>query len=122
MPSIERRWVNKTQPQTLQIGVILLYLNAVFFLVFAVLGGGLGRIGALVAVGQAAGGFGIANERKWGYWLGLAAAVFPLLYVVAILGVGGLLAYGLLNLIFEVALVALLLHPQSRDYERIWFK
>jgi hypothetical protein len=23
---------------------------------------------------------------------------------------------------FEVALVLLLLHPQSREYERIWFK
>jgi hypothetical protein len=23
---------------------------------------------------------------------------------------------------FEVALVALLLHPQSREYQRIWFK
>ena len=28
----------------------------------------------------------------------------------------------IINLMFAVALVALLLHPMSRDYERIWFK
>jgi hypothetical protein len=28
----------------------------------------------------------------------------------------------IINLIFDGALVALLLHPQSRDYQRIWFK
>ena len=29
---------------------------------------------------------------------------------------------GIVELMFEVALVLLLLHPQSREYERIWFK
>ena len=28
----------------------------------------------------------------------------------------------ILNLIFDAALVALLLHPESRGYQRIWFK
>ena len=28
----------------------------------------------------------------------------------------------ILTLLFDGALVALLLHPQSRDYQRIWFK
>jgi hypothetical protein len=28
----------------------------------------------------------------------------------------------LVPLAFTVALLALLLHPQSRDYQRIWFK
>ena len=28
----------------------------------------------------------------------------------------------LLGLMFAIALIALLLHPQSRDYQRIWFK
>ena len=31
-------------------------------------------------------------------------------------------ATNLLELIFEIALVALLVHPQSRDYQRIWFR
>ena len=32
-----------------------------------------------------------------------------------------LLGYSTVNLMFEIALVALLLHPQSRDHQRIWF-
>ena len=28
----------------------------------------------------------------------------------------------LVNAMFPVALFALLLHPQSRDYQRIWFR
>ena len=27
-----------------------------------------------------------------------------------------------ITLIFEIALIALLLHPQSRDYQKVWFK
>lgn len=105
-----RRWTNPTQPQTLQIAVFLLYINAVL----ALLRGGLIE----VALGGA-GGFGIANERKWGYWVGLAAACLP--FAVRLAFGGPLLGYSLINLMFEVALVALLLHPQSRDYQRIWF-
>ena len=37
------------------------------------------------------------------------------------LGVG-VFSTGLINLMFEIALIALLLHAQSRDYQRIWFK
>jgi len=38
-------------------------------------------------------------------------------------GVGDVFATGdVIELMFEVALVLLLLHPQSRDYQRIWFK
>ena len=111
-----RRWTNPSQPQTLQIAVFLLYINSFF----ALIGGGLfSRFGLLVVVGGVGAGFGIANERKWGYGLGLLMAFLPfilaLAYHVSILGVG------LINLAFEIALVALLLHPQSRDYQRIWF-
>ena len=28
----------------------------------------------------------------------------------------------LVNMAFSIALVALLLHPQSREYQRIWFR
>jgi hypothetical protein len=115
-----RRWLNQGQPQTLQIAVFLLYFNAVFgvfdmlsFRVFA-------PLLFASAAGQVGGGYGIANEKKWGYYLGVAMAFLPfalrLYYGVPLAG------GSLLNLLFEVALIALLLHPQSRDYERIWFK
>ncbi|HEY2331109.1 MAG TPA: hypothetical protein VGH94_04260 [Acidimicrobiales bacterium] len=109
-----RRWTNPTQPQTLQIAVFLLYINAFFALL-----GGLPGAALLTAVGGVAGGFGIANDRKWGYNVGLAVAFLPFVYTLAT--GGSLLGTGLINLMFEVALVALLLHPQSREYQRIWF-
>jgi hypothetical protein len=110
-----RRWLNQTQPQTLQIAVLLLYLNGIFALLF---GGLFYALGLLIIVGSVGAGYGIANERKWGYGLGVAMALLPFVLMI----VSGTLGGGIINLLFEVALVALLLHPQSRDYQRIWFK
>jgi hypothetical protein len=107
-----RRWVNPSQPQTLQIAVFLLYFTAVFSVIF----GGLSVFSLLVAAGSAAGGYGIANEQKWGYGLGIGMAFLPFAFLL----MGAPL--NIINLMFDVALVALLLHPQSRDYQRIWFK
>ncbi|MBV8159580.1 MAG: hypothetical protein JO265_01530, partial [Acidimicrobiia bacterium] len=112
----QRRWVNQTQPQTLQIAVFLLYINGVITLLF---GGLFIPLGAVIIVGSIAAGYGIANERKWGYILGVGMALLPFALVIA--ARSSPLSGGLLNLLFEVALVALLLHPQSRDYQRIWF-
>lgn len=112
-----RRWVNSSLPQTLQIGVLLLYLNAALSILLGALAV---PVALILAVAQAAGAFGIANERKWGYLTGVVSAIA--LLAVPLLATGGLLGFGLLNLMFDVALIALLLHPQSRQYQRIWFK
>ena len=109
-----RQWTNPSQPQTLQIAVFLLYINAVF----AVLFGGLGSIyGLMIIAGGVAGGFGIAQEKRWGYGLGLAVPLLPFVIIIA----GKALITGVIGLMFDIALVALLLHPQSREYQRIWF-
>jgi len=115
-----RRWLNQSQPQTLQIAVFLLYFNAAFS-IFDMLS--YRAFPPIILVPTAAGvlaGRGIAQERKWAYYVAIAVSFMPfalrLYYGVSLLGAG------LLNLLFEVALIALLLHPQSRDYERIWFK
>jgi hypothetical protein len=109
-----RQWTNPSQPQTLQIAVFLLYINAVF----AVLFGGLGSIyGLMIIAGGVAGGFGIAQEKRWGYGLGLAVSLLPFVLIIA----GKALISGFIGLMFDIALVALLLHPQSREYQRIWF-
>jgi hypothetical protein len=112
----DRKFVNQFQPQTLFIATVLLYINAVFdFLTFY------GPF-MLSAVALAAGGYGIANEKRWGY--GLAVGVAVLRVVVLLLFAGGnAFEFPLiLTLIFDVALVALLVHPESRQYQRIWFK
>lgn len=137
-----QRWINRSQPQTLQIAVFLLYLGAAFSLLFgqhydwyaaavfeltndADTARTIGRVvwfGAIVAA--AAGGFGIANEKKWGYFAAIAAAVTPLAARVLVLLLAQIspLDSEVISLMFDIALVALLVHPQSRDYQRIWFK
>jgi hypothetical protein len=115
-----RRWLNNTQPQTLQIAVVLLYLNAAFSLLTALFGG-LSFLSVVVIAAEVAGGYGVANERKWGYGVAVAAAVIPLVLLVKL--AGGLVFGGLLlSFMLQIALIALLLHPHSRAYQRIWFK
>ena len=106
-----RQWTNPSQPQTLQIAVFLLYINAVFALLFA------RPFGLLFLAGGIAGGLGIAQEKRWGYGVALAVALLPFVLIIA----GKALITGIIGLMFDVALVALLLHPQSREYQRIWF-
>lgn len=114
-----RRWINQSQPQTLYIAVFLLYVNAVFSF-FDMIAYGLDPVWLALIVGGAAAGYGIANERKWGYYLGIAMAFLP--FIARFLAGVSILGGNPLTLIFEVALVALLLHPQSREHQRIWFK
>jgi hypothetical protein len=116
----QRRWINQSQPQALQIAVILLYIDAALWVLRGAFFAG---IGLLLIAANVAGGFGIANERRWGYGLGLAAACFWPVVRLIFGGVDALLfGPGVIGLMFEIALIALLLHPQSREYQRIWFK
>jgi hypothetical protein len=116
-----RRWTNPTQPQTLQIAVYLLYIDAVFSVLF---GGFTNPLGLFIIIGAGA-AFGIANEKRWGYWLGVAVAGFsliPFAYLLVVEGIGIALGFNFLfQLIMPLALFGLLLHQQSREYQRIWF-
>ena len=76
----------------------------------------------LLLVALVGGGLGIANEKKYGFRLALSAAIYS---VVATLWIGTqysveLLGF-LLRLMFDIVLLVLLLHPQSKEYRRIWF-
>ena len=116
-----RRWFNQSQPQTLQMGVMLLYINAGFLVLW---GAVLHPLGLVLVAGLAAGGFGIANEKRWGYQVAVGAAIVNLALPVMLGGLDAVLDnFGvLISLMFDVALVALLLHPQSREYQKIWFR
>ena len=113
------KFLNQFQPQTLVIATMFCYIDAFFGLIGALGGFGLGLILVLML---GAGGFGIANEKKWGYGLAVAAAVLQVLILVAFAGSDVLGFPLIINLMFDAALVGLLLHRQSRDYQRIWFK
>ncbi len=145
----QRRFFNPTQPQTLQVAVFLLYANVVVGLLFrtgnqgeftlAVLSllrsaGALDTarlLGNLLAAaflaGSAAAAYLIANEKRIGWRLGVVAAAAPLVALAIILTIGyprraGLGDIEYISFLFDVALLALLLHTQTRAYEKVWFK
>lgn len=95
------------------------YLNAAIALIFTLILGQSPFLFVFILLAVAA--FGVANERKLAYWAAVVLACGYVLGVVAIIVTGGGFG-GILNLLFAGILVALLLHPESRHYERIWFK
>jgi hypothetical protein len=115
------KWVNHFQPQTLVIATFLCYWNAIFGLLFGIAATSV-LAGLIVIVALAAGGFGIANEKKWGYAVAVGGAVLQLVMLIAFYGSDVLTSLAIITLLFDGALVALLLHPMSREYQRIWFK
>ena len=120
-----RRWVNPQQPQTLYIAQLLMYFQGGFTLVFAILGArSLTAYALAIAVGKVLAAFGIANERRWGYKLGVVVAAVPivLLLLLAVIDTPRWLWADAIGLMFDIALVALLLHPMSRGYQRYWPK
>jgi hypothetical protein len=115
------RWTNPSLPQTLQSSVILLYMKAAVTLLFGL---GLGGVALLMIGGYVAGGYGIANERRWGYQVAVGVAFSPFILGYLVIGWRGVFPTtfsGLLSVAFDILLIALLLHHQSREYQRIWF-
>jgi hypothetical protein len=150
---LHRFW-NRSLPQTLMSALWLLYIRAFFDLVDLlgndshvgltkfVKGDGVGALAWIVIIALAvAAGYFISQEKKIGYYLGVAASLAPFVINIWVtldnkfkvfygsptiserLFLGSLSDFGtLLWLMFTVALVILLLHPMSRDYVRVWFK
>ena len=67
---------------------------------------------------------------KRGYQVAILASFLPIIgrVIAALLTVGVLNRLGfvflggnVINALFEYALIALLLHPQSKDHQKIWF-
>jgi hypothetical protein len=142
------RWWNPSLPQTLLIGVLLLYLNAAFgflsmiglpignsayqlapllFATGSMTADSFNAIQALaVVVGALAYGFGalgIANGQQVGWKVGVAVAAGALvLPVVAVVRGVDLRGTYFLSYLFDLALFVVLVHPQSREHQRIWFE
>ncbi|HEV7861405.1 MAG TPA: hypothetical protein VGR20_01855 [Acidimicrobiia bacterium] len=107
-----QRFFDPSQPQTLQIATLLLYLEGVFAFLALILH---------FAIAYGAAGYGMANGKKWGYGLALAVAVLRLVDLIAGSSIDQVLRVHTIELMFSVALLALVLHPQSREYQKIWF-
>lgn len=140
-PLDHRKWFDRFQPQTLQIATWLLYINGFFALVDLLgTGGWLGvarmekgalglLVGLAVIVGYVGGGFLMANERRWGYRLALFGALSPFLLRIWIYwgisdaGIAEMIMGGnVISFIFDAALVGLLVHNQTRDHVRIYYR
>lgn len=118
-----RVWVNRHQPQTLYIAQLLMYFQGGLGLLFAMIGArGLTVYSLVIAAGKLAAAFGIANEMRWAYKLGVVIAALPILVrlLLAVTDDVGWLWADPLGLMFDVALLALLLHSHSRSYQRYW--
>jgi hypothetical protein len=98
--------------------VLFSYLNAALALVFTLILGQSPFLVVFILLAVAA--FGIANDRRVAYWAAVVLACAYVLGVLATMVTGGGFG-GILNLLFAGILVALLLHPESRHYQRIWF-
>ena len=115
-----RRWINQSQPQTLYFACVLLYIDAVFAVLRLAF---LHPLGLAIVAGTVGAAWGIANEKKWAYVLGIVVSALALVpYVMMIAAGDNPIATAPIGLMFAVAQLALLLHPQSREYQRIWFK
>lgn len=136
--SERRKWFDRMQPQTLQIASWLLYINGFFALVELIDGGdvlhyfrqrySLGFFfGLVVVAAYGVGSYLMANERRLGWKISLGAAASPfVLTFVAYTQLDAPWRYRLfgasfLSFAFDAALLALLLHPQSREHQRIWY-
>lgn len=99
--------------------VLFCYLNAALALLYTLVLGSTSFLLILLLLAVAA--FGIANERRWGYWSAIVLAALYVLGELAFVATGASLG-GLLDLLFAGILVVLLLHPESRSYQRVWFR
>ncbi|MCI2975857.1 MAG: hypothetical protein MP439_07245 [Ferrimicrobium sp.] len=121
----ELKLFDRTQPQTLQIGVLLLYLNAALAILGLLFGGGLSLPFLLIDIVLPLGGaYGVANARKYGYYAALLATGLPLLLLIYLgltVGLSALFGAELLNVILVIVMFALFVHPHSRMYAKTWF-
>ena len=109
-----RSWLNRLHPQTLLSATMLLYIEGLFNLVR-------GPFLAMVGAAMFPAAWGLANDRRWGWRLGVMAASLAVIWRLRWYGLGNPVTTALI-LLFPVVLLILLLHPTSREHQRIWFR
>ncbi len=115
------QWLNRSHPMTLQAGVILGYISAVFGLLQP-------QFFFILYLGIGAGAFVTANNKRWGYYLlTICSSLVALLLSVVL--VSNVLSFSIIGtlqslkrMVFPTALAAAVIHTQSREYQKIWFE
>ena len=108
----QRRWINQRQPRTLVTGTMLLYLEGVFSLVRG------SPVLLLLGLLMFPSGYLIANDKRTGWQMAVVVSGLAVLARIWIYGIGSHL---FLAILFPTVLLALLIHPMSREHQRIWF-
>ncbi|HJP16935.1 MAG TPA: hypothetical protein QF762_08210 [Acidimicrobiales bacterium] len=109
----KRRWINRYQPQTLMTGTMLLYIEGVFNMVRG------NQLLLVMGILMFPAAYLIANEKKIGWILGVFSSLAAIAIRIMFIELGLNLLF---TLIFPIVLATLLLHPTSREYQKIWFK
>jgi hypothetical protein len=134
-----RKWIDRMQPQTIAIATWLLYSDGVFALVgfidkgdeyglLRTIGGPQALFAVAAILAFPLGGFLMANGKLLGWYVAIAASFTPLVSRLFIaLEYDASLRFILtggrtLSFLFEVALIALLLHKMSRSYAHTWLR
>jgi hypothetical protein len=120
-----RRAVNPAMPSALVWAQLALYLGAVY-----AVGRGFALLRfpgweLLIGCWQLLGAYGIANERRWGWRIGLAAATASVLPALDQFVRSPALAFHpdfLVLVAIPVFTVGCLGEPSARDFQRAWFR
>ena len=127
-----RRVTNPALPRGLYVAQLLLYVWAVYAIVWSGIWAWAGedRGGALALAfmfgfARALAAYGVSNEGKWGYWLGLIVCGVTIIPTVNdVVHQPSLLLHPdvLVLFVLPFAVFFHLLEPSSRDYARTWFR
>ena len=127
-----RRVTNAALPRGLYLAQLLLYVWAIYAVVwsgiFAWAGddrGGVLVLAVLFGFARALAAYGVSNEGKWGYWLALLVCGITVIPTLNdLVHQPSLLLHPdfLVLLALPIAVFFYLLEPSSRDYERTWFR
>ncbi len=121
------RWLDRSQPQTLYIAVIVSYIDVVFTVLNMFSGTqGLPFVFVLfifiVPLLQGVAAFGIANHNLKMWFLAVGLSLLNFVLIFYIYAIYSFFAVDILGLIVDIAMVILLIHPMSRTYVKIWFR
>ena len=100
---------------------MLCYLNAALAAFYLLVLRSASSLVLLVLLALAVAAYGIANERRWAWRAAVGLSGLYLVLQILVLFFGASLGT-LLNLLFAGVLFVLLVHPQSREYQKIWFR
>ena len=119
-----RRLLNDAQPRPLFLAQFALYVWAPFTVVQSVLSGFSAYV-LLLAPLLALMAWGLSNESRWAYWMGIIVSALSLIPVLNdLVHRPSLLLHidFLGRLAFPLIVIGLLTQPESREYERVWFQ